>query len=277
MERLASPRSRHLPSLWLAAACVLHVAVALVLPAPAPRRGAEEAPTGPMLWMSSIASPQPTQGDSQPVVAAQPTTTQRKVEGAKGPAKRRRAVRRPRRRTEPVRTQAHPPASTGEPSLATLADPSQPRPAPHPASTAEVRPTHGAAMPEAAASAPHAPTPSGSGSAVTGTGAIGQPGGAQGTGQRGNRGPVLISHGNPCAGYFPARAATDHGEVRIAVGVDRAGMPGAGRVLFERPAGQGFGQAAEACARALRFAPARSINGLAVAGQARLRLRFGRR
>jgi hypothetical protein len=88
------------------------------------------------------------------------------------------------------------------------------------------------------------------------------------------RGPALLAHGSPCAGYFPAQAQTAQGEVQIAVEVDPQGRARASAVLVEQPYGQGFGSAARACAARLKFAPAVDAAGSVVAGQAKLKLRF---
>lgn len=102
--------------------------------------------------------------------------------------------------------------------------------------------------------------------------------GASGVGYAGvlAHGPSLLSSGNPCRGFFPAAAAIDHAAVRISVEVDSAGHARASRVLAESPGGQHFRQAAQACAAALRFAPAADLDGSPIAGVAKLELRFDR-
>jgi hypothetical protein len=105
--------------------------------------------------------------------------------------------------------------------------------------------------------------------------------GSQGTGAgpatgRVGHGPGLVTLGSPCASYFPADAHDDQGEVQIDVSVDAAGHTHASTVLAEQPRGQGFGNAAQACVRQLRFAPARAESGAPVAGHATLKLRFRR-
>lgn len=101
-------------------------------------------------------------------------------------------------------------------------------------------------------------------------------GGAGGSGGALLRGPALLALRNPCRGFFPASATVGHGEVRIDVEVDAQGHARLSRLLQEIPRGQGFGSAAQACAAALRFAPAIDQQGLATAGQAKLELRFDR-
>lgn len=99
---------------------------------------------------------------------------------------------------------------------------------------------------------------------------------AAGTGGGSARKPCLLAVPNPCRGYFPANAPTDHAKVRVAVHVDATGHARAKQLLVESPEGQGFGRAARACAAALRFAPALDSHGVAVAGEAKLELRFDR-
>jgi hypothetical protein len=90
------------------------------------------------------------------------------------------------------------------------------------------------------------------------------------------RRPGLLAQRNPCSGYFPVRANADHGQVQLSVHVDAAGHARADRLLLESPRGQGFGQAARACASALHFAPAVDAHGMPVKGVAKLELRFDR-
>ncbi len=89
-------------------------------------------------------------------------------------------------------------------------------------------------------------------------------------------GPVLRAARGGCTGYFPADARSGHGEVEIDVNVDAGGHARASSVLNEQPFGQGFGSAARGCVRTLEFAPAVDRSGAAVAGHAKLRLRFDR-
>jgi hypothetical protein len=90
------------------------------------------------------------------------------------------------------------------------------------------------------------------------------------------RGPGLLPVPSPCRRYFPVSAKANHGEVQIDVHVDPSGRARFRRLLAETPRGQGFGSAAAACAQALRFAPARNGAGMAIAGSAKLELRFDR-
>lgn len=89
-------------------------------------------------------------------------------------------------------------------------------------------------------------------------------------------GPGLLTASSPCRGFFPAEATVRSGAVQIAVHVDATGHATLSRLLTELPLGQGFGPAARACAAALRFAPAVNHEGVAVAGEAKLELRFSR-
>lgn len=89
-------------------------------------------------------------------------------------------------------------------------------------------------------------------------------------------GPGLLTASSPCRGFFPAQATVTSGAVQISVHVDATGHATLSRLLMELPLGQGFGPAARACAAALRFAPAVNREGIAVAGEARLELRFSR-
>lgn len=105
-------------------------------------------------------------------------------------------------------------------------------------------------------------------------------GGAHGAGHAGAgaplHGPGLLSRGEPCAGYFPASADAASGVVRVVVQVDESGHARPQDVLLEYPVGEGFAEAARACAEHLRFAPARDGRGAAVPGRAKLELRFRR-
>lgn len=161
---------------------------------------------------------------------------------------------------------------------------------------ARVRPRASALMARTCASAPSAvpalevPAPvltgasadgSPSGSAAqagTPVLAAGEGAGLPGSGAREGapapRAQLLSNH--PCAGYFPGEAAVDVGEVQVDVAVDVRGHAALSSVLLERPLGQGFAQAAQACARKLLFAPAHDGSGAAVPVHAKLRLVFKR-
>lgn len=89
--------------------------------------------------------------------------------------------------------------------------------------------------------------------------------------------PRLLARGDPCAGFFPAGAREEQGEVRVSVWVDPNGRSRASAILAERPMARGFGSAARGCVEHLTFAPARDRLGTAVAGRAELRIRFRRR
>lgn len=90
------------------------------------------------------------------------------------------------------------------------------------------------------------------------------------------RGPLLLPVADPCAHHFPDSARAPHGDVQVEVRVGPDGRPRGSRILLERPRAEGFGAAAHACSRRLRFAPARTTTGLAVESVARLQLSFDR-
>lgn len=92
----------------------------------------------------------------------------------------------------------------------------------------------------------------------------------------GPHGPRLLATSDPCAGYFPASAESSHGEVQLAIQVSADGLARPSRTLVEHPRGQGFGNAAKACAVRLRFVPARDAGGQPVAAEAKVALRFER-
>ncbi|HEX6242349.1 MAG TPA: hypothetical protein VFZ61_15665, partial [Polyangiales bacterium] len=101
--------------------------------------------------------------------------------------------------------------------------------------------------------------------------------GGRGYAASAGRGPALLALDNPCGTFFPAGARADLGEVQIDVEVDATGHAHASSVLLELPLGQGFANAAHACARQLHFTPALGQNGAPTAGHAKLKLRFKRR
>ena len=104
--------------------------------------------------------------------------------------------------------------------------------------------------------------------------------GADGTDQAGGgvaaQGPTLIAAFDPCFGYFPADSRAAHGEVQVDLQVGADGRPTETHITSELPRGEGFAGAARACARSLRFEPARSSSGVAISGAARLLLSFER-
>jgi outer membrane biosynthesis protein TonB len=114
------------------------------------------------------------------------------------------------------------------------------------------------------------------GGATIGTGdhAAGKTDGAAAAGSAAPRAQLLSSH--PCAGYFPGAATADVGEVQVDIVVDASGHAARSSVLIERPSGQGFAQAAQACAPRLLFAPAHDGTGAAVPARAKLKLVFKR-
>ncbi len=101
-------------------------------------------------------------------------------------------------------------------------------------------------------------------------------GAASGAGQGAPAPRAQLLSSSPCAGFFPGGAAADVGEVQVDVAVDATGHAALSSVLLERPAGQGFARAAQACASKLLFAPAHDGSGAAVPVHAKLRLVFKR-
>jgi hypothetical protein len=146
---------------------------------------------------------------------------------------------------------------------------------------------HAAALLAAAVTEPAHPGPATDADGAAAAAAAGQ--GTAGSGQQGQGeaaappagsplyGPGLLSRGDPCLGYFPTSAEVASGVVRVLVAVDEGGHARAKDVLLELPVGEGFGDAARACASRLRFSPARDGRGVAVPGQAKLELRFQRK
>ena len=90
------------------------------------------------------------------------------------------------------------------------------------------------------------------------------------------RAPRLIASRAPCAGYFPGAAEADRGQVQLSIDVDAEGHSHPSQTLSELPRGQGFENAAKACAAKLHFIPALDAHGQPVAAQARIALSFDR-
>lgn len=87
---------------------------------------------------------------------------------------------------------------------------------------------------------------------------------------------VLIASTAACDNFFPALAASDDGVVTLFMHVAPSGRVHSGRVLDERPLGDGFGNAARRCLQRVRFQPAVDRHGQPVASTSVLRLRFAR-
>jgi hypothetical protein len=79
-----------------------------------------------------------------------------------------------------------------------------------------------------------------------------------------------------CADLFPFSAESEHGVVELAVKVSHTGYGSVEGVRASSPDGQGFEQAARACATRLRFAPAIDAGGEPMASLSVIRLRFDR-
>ena len=228
------------------AAMLVHSAVVFALPDASPRNSrASAAPT----WMSLIVG-----GDGSAGSTASPHLA---YADSKADASPRRDTRTRTRRARDVRVSA----------------PSKSEPAP-----TATRPEHAMedgvdALASAADAAPFGARAA-SNSLATMTGLAPASGGL---GSSGNlRGPGLLPVASPCRGFFPIGAKADHGQVQIHVHVDASGRARFHQLLAEEPRGQGFGSAAAACASALRFAPALNGEGIAIAGSAKLELRFDR-
>jgi hypothetical protein len=71
-------------------------------------------------------------------------------------------------------------------------------------------------------------------------------------------------------------AEAKRGQVQLSVHVDAQGHPHPTQTLLELPRGQGFENAAKACAAHLHFAPALDAQGRPVNASARIALRFER-
>ena len=79
-----------------------------------------------------------------------------------------------------------------------------------------------------------------------------------------------------CQRLFPREARDDAGAVVIELRVAETGEAFASSVLAELPQNQGFGRAAVACAKLLRFAPAEDALGMRTSSVSVVRLRFAR-
>ena len=88
------------------------------------------------------------------------------------------------------------------------------------------------------------------------------------------RKPTLLGDG--CRGYFPARAASDHGNVSLVATLFPNGKVARLELEAETPAGEGFGSAARACLTAGEFEPALDEHGAPTAARTRVVVRFAR-
>ena len=79
-----------------------------------------------------------------------------------------------------------------------------------------------------------------------------------------------------CRRFFPNEASDDSGVAVVSLHVGENGAASAPRLLEERPLHQGFGRAALGCAPLLRFAPAQRDDGVRVASESVVKLRFAR-
>ena len=89
-----------------------------------------------------------------------------------------------------------------------------------------------------------------------------------------SRGPKLLG-GAACAGYFPFDARASEGQVTVQLEVTPRGSVSRVRLLDESPQRNGFGAAARACAKHLRFEPAHE-GADASSARAVVKLKFSR-
>lgn len=85
------------------------------------------------------------------------------------------------------------------------------------------------------------------------------------------RGPSRPT-GTDCSAHFPSGARVAEGSATLELDVAASGATTASRVIAEQPKDQGFGVAARACARGIRFSPALDGAGQATSGKVEIRL-----
>jgi len=242
---------------WTGLGLSVHLALALALPASPARNHPSAAPPDSVWLDSSQAAPGPSDGVPGPtwgtissLATRLPTRT---ATGAH-------AARRAARSAATSRRQQASGRATDTRALSAPADTS--------AATDTLPGATSAATDTGASSAAADASTGFAYGAGSGSGAGGAASGAHG--------PALRVTGSPCAGFFPALAGTDRGEVRIQVEVDAAGRPRASTVLAEHPHKAGFGSAARACAGRLHFSPAVDASGAPIVGHTKLKLQFNR-
>lgn len=247
---------------WASGALALLVHVAAVFPLPdvAPRPSANPRVEQPLVWLASSTS-----GETQGVIGeALGPTSEAALASLPAPAA---LPRRPRRRQAAAPLQASQPA-TVQAATDSASLPESGAATAHSNVAATLAAHLESALPGVSAAGAGAGTSRGDG--------LGLLSGAA-SGALVARAPRLLALHDPCAGYFPQRATIDHGVVQIDVEVDEAGRPQVNELLQELPRGQGFGDAARACAAHLRFVPALDGAGTPSRGHAKLELRFDRR
>jgi hypothetical protein len=217
----------------------------------------EALPEPHLVWMSAAEGPAVAVADRDPGTVAEPAVRPASPRPMKAPMPHVPAARRVA--AKPAVAQTVLPAEAGL-SLAASAE----APADHP-SAADMR---------AATESPAAGAPPSSGSGLGSS--TGGGGGLAASHAALARTPRLIASADPCAGYFPAAAQAQAGEVRILARVDSTGHARGGRVIAQRPLGQGFDRAARACLAHLRFDPALDTRGALIDGEATLQIRFVR-
>ncbi len=247
---------------------VLHALVALAFAGQPPRDSRSPVADEEVVWLEATAGPL-SGATSQSAMGAGAERGVSATAGERGPAPALRAGHPLRERTHPSRSRA---PSTAIAPLANGAPPTLDR----------TLDTLMAAATGAASGGPDALSDWGNGAThrsgdAPGThGAGGALGTEDGQGAAPAQGPRLLAAGNPCAGYFPTGAHVAHGSVQVEVEVSENGRIAATRVVAEQPTREGFGGAARACVSRLRFSPAQSSRGTAIAGRARLQLSFDR-
>ena len=92
--------------------------------------------------------------------------------------------------------------------------------------------------------------------------------------ERLRRQPSLLGDG--CAGYFPAQARPNTGQVALLATLHASGAIARIEIESETPQGEGFAAAARACLTRRRFSPALNERGQPTATRARINLRFSR-
>lgn len=86
----------------------------------------------------------------------------------------------------------------------------------------------------------------------------------------------LVAGSLRCADLFPYAARSDQETLALEVLVGSDGEPARSRIVSEHPRDRAFDAAALACARRLRFVPARTSSGATTEGRAVVRVRFER-
>lgn len=183
-----------------------------------------------------------------------------------------------RRERRPLPRAAAAPGPKSAPELSVEAAPAEESPP-----TAPETETSFAAQARAAAAATSAGNAAGqSGGAPGGGAASGAAGGGRAAGRGTGAGGTAITQvtspalrgADPCAGYFPDEADVNAGMVTVDLVVEADGRVSDARVIGERPAGQGFAEAARACMLRTRLEPGRQNGRLPVRTSVRMKIDF---